>query len=43
MVAKLGVFEYLLHELGDKQAVAFSTFAKQHKISFFIDLLAILK
>jgi hypothetical protein len=43
MVVKLTVFEYILHQLGDKQTVAFSTLAKQHKISFFVGLLAILK
>jgi hypothetical protein len=43
MIVKLTVFENLLHQLGDKQTVAFSTLAKQHKISFFINLFAICK
>jgi hypothetical protein len=44
MVVKITVFENFLHQLGDKQTVAFSTLAKQHKISFFIIVLhAILK
>jgi hypothetical protein len=43
MVAKLAVFENLLHQLDHKQALACSTLAKQDKISFFIGLIAILK
>jgi hypothetical protein len=42
-VVKLTVFENFLHQLGDKQSVACSTLAKQHKILFFIDQLATLK
>jgi hypothetical protein len=43
IIVKLTVFEDLLHQLGDKQTVFFSTLAKQHEISFFIGLLAIFK
>jgi hypothetical protein len=43
IVVKLAVFEKILHQLGDKQAIAFSTLAKQHKVSFFVGLLAIPK
>jgi hypothetical protein len=41
VVVKLPVFENLLHQLNDKQAVVLSTLAKQHKISLFIGLFAI--
>jgi hypothetical protein len=43
MVVKFTVFENTVHQLGDKQTVVCSTLAKQHKISFFIGLLAIFK
>jgi hypothetical protein len=43
MVVKLTVFENILHQLGDKQAVFCLALAKQHKISFLIGLLAIPK
>jgi hypothetical protein len=43
MVVKFTVFENILHQLGDKQTVAFSTVAKQHKISFFVGLLTVPK
>jgi hypothetical protein len=43
MVVKLTVFENLVHQLDDKQTVACSTLAKQHKISFLIGLLIIFK
>jgi hypothetical protein len=43
MVIELAVFENILDQLGDKQTFSFSTISKQHKISFFVDLLAILK
>jgi hypothetical protein len=43
IIVKLTVLENLLHQLGDKQAVVCSTLTKQHKVSFLISLLAILK
>jgi hypothetical protein len=43
MIVKLSVFEYLQHQLIDKQAVFLCTLAKQHKISFFVGLLVIPK
>ncbi len=43
MAVKLTVFEYLLYQFGDKQTVTCFILAKQHKISFFISLLAIAK
>jgi hypothetical protein len=43
MVVKLTVFENILHQLGDKQSVAFSTLTKQYKISFFVGLITIIK
>jgi hypothetical protein len=43
MIVKLTIFENILHQLGDKQNVAFSTLAKQNKVSFFVGLLAIAK
>jgi hypothetical protein len=43
MVVKITVFEYLLHQLGDKQSVACSTLTKKHEISFFVGLFAIPK
>jgi hypothetical protein len=43
IVVKLTVFENFLHQLGDKQTVVCSTLSKQHKISFFVGLLAIPK
>jgi hypothetical protein len=43
MIVKLTVFEDLLHQRRDKQTIFFSTLAKQHKITFFIGLLAIIK
>ncbi len=43
IIIKLTAFEYLLHQLGDKQTVVFSTLTKQDQISFFIGLLAIVK
>jgi hypothetical protein len=42
-VVKLSVFENILHQLGEKQTVACSTLAKQHKVSFFVGLLTIPK
>jgi hypothetical protein len=41
MVVILTVFENILHKLDDKQTVTFSILGKQHKISFFLGLLAI--
>ncbi len=43
MVVKLIVFENILHQLGYKQTVTFSTLAKQHKVSFFVGLIAVSK
>jgi hypothetical protein len=43
IVVKFTVFENILHQLGDKQAISCSTLTKQHKISFFVGLLAIPK
>jgi hypothetical protein len=43
IVVKLTVFENILHQLGDKLTVICSTLTKQHKISFFVGLLAISK
>jgi hypothetical protein len=43
MIAKLAVFENLLHKLDDKQTLTCSTLAKQYKVSFFNGLLAIRK
>jgi hypothetical protein len=43
MVLKLTVFEYILNQLDDKETLAYSTVAKQHKISFLIGLLVIFK
>jgi hypothetical protein len=43
IIVKLSVFENILDQLGNKQAIFCSTLTKQHKISFFVDLLAIPK
>jgi hypothetical protein len=43
IVVKLTIFENILHQLDDKQTVTYSTLAKKHKISFFVDLIAIFK
>jgi hypothetical protein len=43
MVVEIAVSENILHQLGDKQTVACSTLAKQHKVLFLIGLLAIPK
>jgi hypothetical protein len=43
MVVKLTVFKNILHHLSDKHIVSCCTLAKQQKISFFVDLLAIPK
>jgi hypothetical protein len=43
VAAKFTVFQNLLHQLYDKQTLACSSLARQHKVSFFIGLLAIPK
>ena len=43
VVVKLAVSENILHKLRDKQSVACSALAEQHKVSFFIGLPSIPK